>query len=225
VPTVTTADPAPDPARRGPGRPPRLSVDARRVVVLDAAVELFAAGGRSGTTVEAVAARAGVQKPTVYRLWPSKDELFEAAVAHEVERLAALTDELYTASAALPPFERALERAAGLVADVERRPAAYLLLVHAFHSWPETAHQRAESVRRTVVEVIERHTVADLAGAGLDLGDRATHLIATTTFTLTVMTVELILHEGWDGPDLAADLARSILACIAALAGAAAAGG
>jgi AcrR family transcriptional regulator len=47
---------------------------------LTAALEEFAERGYAGLSVEAVAARAGVNKTTVYRRWPAKVDLVEAAL-------------------------------------------------------------------------------------------------------------------------------------------------
>jgi AcrR family transcriptional regulator len=46
--------------------------------ILDAALKVFADTGYSGTTMDAVAAEAGVTKPTLYSYFPSKDSLFQA---------------------------------------------------------------------------------------------------------------------------------------------------
>ena len=46
--------------------------------ILDAALTVFAASGYSGTTMDAVAAEAGVTKPTLYSYFPSKESLFQA---------------------------------------------------------------------------------------------------------------------------------------------------
>ena len=54
---------------RKPGRP--RSEHARRAV-LAAAGELLVGGGMAAVTMEAVAARAGVSKVTVYKWWPSR---------------------------------------------------------------------------------------------------------------------------------------------------------
>jgi AcrR family transcriptional regulator len=62
---------------RRPGRP--RSEQAEQAII-DAALELFGERGVEGVCVEAVAARAGVGKATIYRRWPSKEELLMAAL-------------------------------------------------------------------------------------------------------------------------------------------------
>lgn len=57
-------------ARRG-----RPRNDACTDEILQATIELVAEVGLAGMTVDAVAARAGVGKATIYRRWPSKEEL------------------------------------------------------------------------------------------------------------------------------------------------------
>src|SRR4051794_14503745 len=59
------------------GRP--RSEKARRAI-MDAASELLAEGGPGALTMEAVAARAGVGKPTVYRWWPDRHAVAMAAL-------------------------------------------------------------------------------------------------------------------------------------------------
>jgi AcrR family transcriptional regulator len=59
-------------APRGRGRP--RSEEAHRAI-LAAVVELMAEHGLGGLTIEAVAARAGVGKTTIYRRWETKNDL------------------------------------------------------------------------------------------------------------------------------------------------------
>ena len=54
---------------RKPGRP---RSERARQAVLAAAGELLVEGGMAAVTMEAVAARAGVSKVTVYKWWPSR---------------------------------------------------------------------------------------------------------------------------------------------------------
>jgi len=65
------------PVRRGRGRPRDPETDER---ITTAAAELMLQRGFDRTTVDDVAARAGVGKATVYRRWPSKEDLAVAAM-------------------------------------------------------------------------------------------------------------------------------------------------
>ena len=62
---------------RGRGRP--RSEEAHQAI-LAAVVELLPEQGLTGLTIEAVAARAGVGKTTIYRRWKTKNELIVAAI-------------------------------------------------------------------------------------------------------------------------------------------------
>ena len=76
--TDTVPDlPGQQPARRGRGRPRDPETDER---ITAAAAELLLLRGFDRTTVDDVAARAGVGKATVYRRWPSKEDLAVAAM-------------------------------------------------------------------------------------------------------------------------------------------------
>jgi AcrR family transcriptional regulator len=65
------------------GRPRDPDLEAR---VLDATLELVAERGLDGATIEAIAARSGVARATLYRRWPSRDALIEAAIRHAIGR-------------------------------------------------------------------------------------------------------------------------------------------
>jgi AcrR family transcriptional regulator len=59
-------------------------VDARatRGRIVEAATELLAAGGREAVSTRAVSAAAGVQAPTIYRLFGDKQGLLDAVAGH-----------------------------------------------------------------------------------------------------------------------------------------------
>jgi AcrR family transcriptional regulator len=61
---------------RGRPRDPELDT-----AILTAALELFVARGITGMSIEQVAKRAGVGKPTVYRRWSTKERLVADAIA------------------------------------------------------------------------------------------------------------------------------------------------
>lgn len=66
---------------RGPGRPREERVTR---AVLDAVVELIAEQGMGAVTMDAVAARAEVSKPAMYRRWPTKQDLILAAAESRI---------------------------------------------------------------------------------------------------------------------------------------------
>lgn len=91
---MTTSTDA-DVSRQG-GRPRDPRVDA---AIVDATLRVLADGGYSALTMEAVAARAGVGKATLYRRYAGKEQLVVDAVATlsepaEVVRGASVRDEL-----------------------------------------------------------------------------------------------------------------------------------
>jgi AcrR family transcriptional regulator len=58
----------------------RQTADQRRETVLRAAIEEFAHGGLNGTSTQAIAARAGISQPYLFRLFPNKKALFIAVL-------------------------------------------------------------------------------------------------------------------------------------------------
>jgi AcrR family transcriptional regulator len=74
---------------------PRKRVPAaeRRDALIEAAVHHFAHGGLQGTKVSAIAADVGVAQPYVFSLFPTKRDLFLAAVGRCFEKVAALFEQ------------------------------------------------------------------------------------------------------------------------------------
>jgi AcrR family transcriptional regulator len=64
-------------------RPGAARSQAARSAILAAASELIARDGYDHLTMEGIAARAGVGKPTVYRWWPSKSALIAECLMDE----------------------------------------------------------------------------------------------------------------------------------------------
>src|SRR5918998_3156234 len=58
------------------------SMDQTRLRITEAAIELHGSVGPSRTTLSAVAERAGVERRTLYRHFPTEADLFEACSAH-----------------------------------------------------------------------------------------------------------------------------------------------
>jgi AcrR family transcriptional regulator len=63
----------------------RMSAEERRESVIRAAMKEFAHGGYAGTSTEAIARRVGVSQPYLFRLFPGKQAIFQAAVIRCVD--------------------------------------------------------------------------------------------------------------------------------------------
>jgi AcrR family transcriptional regulator len=74
------------------GRRPRRARSQTERAILDSTRELLAERGVPHLTVEAVAARSGVAKTTIYRRWRGKDELALAVVIDMVEQVVRTPD-------------------------------------------------------------------------------------------------------------------------------------
>lgn len=104
----------PLPEKRLPGRPRDEALQARRrEEILDQAVQVFAKHGLPATDVQWIADASGVSKGTIYHYFPSKQELFLAAVRRGVTRLHEVVKE-------------AKVGATGPVEGIERAVTAYL---------------------------------------------------------------------------------------------------
>jgi AcrR family transcriptional regulator len=66
----------------------RVPAAERREELISAAVHEFAHGGLHGTPVERIARRVGVAQPYVFSLFPTKRDLFLAALDRSFERVA-----------------------------------------------------------------------------------------------------------------------------------------
>lgn len=115
-----------------------------RLRITEAAVALHGSVGPSRTTVAAIAEHAGVQRHTVYRHFPTDEDLFAACTAHywsqhpwpdpqsweEIaapsDRLAAALGELYGFYAAIEPMLTNVLRDADFLPVVQRALDAYL---------------------------------------------------------------------------------------------------
>ena len=122
--------------RRRVVKPP----DQRRREILAAATDLFARRGYDVTTVQAIAAKAGVAAGTVYLYFPSKEAIldalredFEAGLLDRVAEIAAAVLAEEDASGEIVTYQEVVERLLdGMVGySVEHRPAAGVFARHA----------------------------------------------------------------------------------------------
>ena len=74
-------------------RPTRLPRDQRRIQLLDAASEVFAAKGYHAAAMDDIADVAGVSKPVLYQHFPSKLDLYLALLDQSCDRLVEVVEE------------------------------------------------------------------------------------------------------------------------------------
>ena len=100
----------------GPGRPKDLS---KRRAILDAAKGLFLRNGYDGSSMDAIAAEAGVSKLTVYNHFTDKETLFSAAIEAKCEEQ--LPELLFELPDDVPLESQLVEIARGFLALVNSR--------------------------------------------------------------------------------------------------------
>ncbi|MDG4798557.1 TetR/AcrR family transcriptional regulator [Micromonospora sp. WMMD1082] len=154
----TTAD-----APRPPGRPRSVRADE---AIIEATLDLLAEGSTiEAISVEAIAARAGVGKATIYRRWPGKDALLRDALrtlkgTPPPPSGRSVRDDLITLVSAIgrnidPRAERIMPC---LVPEVNRSPEHYAL------------YQNIIEPRRAMMrEVLQRGVRDGLLRADLDI--------------------------------------------------------
>lgn len=92
-------------AKKGPGRPKDVLLPNRRKEeILDAGAKLFAQHGYRNTDMEYVAEALKIAKGTVYRYFPSKEQLFLAAADRGMQRAGDFVDTSIRADS--DPLER-----------------------------------------------------------------------------------------------------------------------
>ncbi|MFC8719686.1 TetR/AcrR family transcriptional regulator [Kitasatospora sp. NPDC057198] len=164
--------------RRGPGRPRQEHVTAS---VLDAVVELVAESGMGALTMDAVAARAGVGKPAIYRRWPTKQDLLIAAAESRIgpltvpdagdfrtELRAVLTARM--TAYRQPGVNRLLAGVIGSAAEAGAEPGAYQ--AYTARVMGETRH------------LLERGVARGDVRPDVDLGAAATLVAAALVFRM-----------------------------------------
>lgn len=92
----------------------RLALPDRRKEILTAALEVFAQYGRDGARLQQIADRAGITESYLYKIFPSKDDLYEAAVEQPIIR----------------PVERFEERIEAIRAEGEMSSATLILRIN-----------------------------------------------------------------------------------------------
>jgi AcrR family transcriptional regulator len=124
--------------------PSRQTADERRTAVLAAAISEFARSGYAGTSTEAVASRAGISQPYLFRLFGTKKNLFVATIDLVSDRI---IGELTRASEGLEG-DQAKEAMGGAYLELMQDPDLLQVQLHGFAAAPADP-DIAASCRRT----------------------------------------------------------------------------
>ena len=98
----------------------------RRQQLLDIGRRLFAERGLDGTSIEEIAAQAGVSKPVVYEHFGGKEGLYAVVVDREVDRFLAMATKLLEGEDTREKFEAA---AISLLKYIEENTDGFRILV------------------------------------------------------------------------------------------------
>jgi AcrR family transcriptional regulator len=178
-------------------RAAHLGPERRRPMVLDAAFELFLERGYDGTSMEAIARATGVTKPVVYDCYPSKEDLFNALLRREEERVLAEIAAALPAAAADDLRSTLTEGLIGFLRAVEASPRAYRVIFLGEGANAAVAGRIRRGRERQVeaVSMLVRPLLTD--GDGEEL-DRTARLIGHVTVGLAESGARVLLSEpGW----------------------------
>jgi AcrR family transcriptional regulator len=162
-PTSTSEDAAPTEARR-PGRPRDARADR---AILDATLELVAAEGLDGFSVDAVAQKAGVSKATIYRRWTSKEQMVLDAFHEKVEPMTTPDT-----GSLRGDVEQLFDDICSGMHESEKAAALIIQVLAAARSKPELEATLQETLnvrRRPLRELLERAQARGEVSADLDL--------------------------------------------------------
>jgi AcrR family transcriptional regulator len=137
-------------------RKPRADAVRNRERVLEAAKVVFNAGGPEAS-LEAVAKRAAVGIGTLYRHFPTREDLFEAVYRREVEQLSELAEQLKNAKDPVDALRRWLRSNVEFVATKKGMSAALALT---FQSSSELAAFSMDRLTKAIGSLLDRAVAA-----------------------------------------------------------------
>jgi AcrR family transcriptional regulator len=97
----------------------RMTASERRTAVLAAAITEFARAGYAGTSTDAIASRAGISQPYLFRLFGTKKDLFIATYELVSDRIIAAMTRAGTGRDGQAAMEAMGEAYTGLLQDPE----------------------------------------------------------------------------------------------------------
>ena len=186
-------------------RAAHLGPERRRPMVLDAAFELFLEHGYDGTSMEAIARATGVTKPVVYACYPSKEQLFNALLRREEERVLSEIAAALPAAAEGDLSSALTEGLTGFLRAVVASPRSYRVILLGEGANAAVA-ARIQRGRERQVEAVAMLARPLLGGEGAEL-DRSARLLGHLVVGLAEAGARALLQEeGWTPESLGREL-------------------
>ena len=173
--------------------------------MLDAARHAFVEHGYRGTSMEGIAAAAGVTKPVVYRCYANKQDLFRALLEREEQRL------LESVTAALPteldPTDLEAVLTAGfsaLFVAARAEPDSWRIVFVSEHGSEPAIARRVHRARASVVERLTEMAEPLLDEMGVKDAARKAPVLSELVASIAEGGVRLLLADGkdWTPEDL-----------------------
>lgn len=187
--------------RRPPSIRTRLTFADRRQQLLGASLMAFVSRGLELTTMDTIAAQAGVSKPLVYRHFPNR---FEALLAVVDQQAQGLLDELDLAAS--PNLSEVI---VSYFRFVGRSPAGFRLLFQMVDGSPGAARRRIQALRLHLEEAALAATLRE-AEADLEAAAAARRAGLGALLISILEGVAGALREG-DDPASRAEAVRRLL--------------
>ena len=199
-----------------------------RAGILDAAEALLRSGGSAALTTRAVAAAAGVQAPTLYRLFHDKQGLLDATAEHGLWKYVAAKSTRQQSADPLENFRRAFDLHVAFGVD---NPALYAILAapretsasdnslgllrHFVRALAAAGRLKMEESRAAaLIQAVATGTVMTLNATPSDARDMS---LATTARETLIAAITATAHSPADAPEVAAITLRANLDGLTAL--------
>jgi TetR/AcrR family transcriptional regulator len=187
--SVPFSELAPDEEERAPRRGRRK--EARPGELLDAALDLFVEKGFAPTRAEEVAARAGVSKGTLFLYFPSKEELFKAAIRENISgRFTEWEQEFAHFQGSTAEMVRYCMRVWWERIGATRASGITKLMIAEARNFPDIAAFYQQEVIRPANQLIRR-----ILQRGIDRGEFRPLDLEYTVFSIVAPMVFLIMMK------------------------------
>jgi AcrR family transcriptional regulator len=195
-------------------RAAHLGPERRRPQILDAALELFLEHGYEGTSMQALADRAGVTKPVIYSAFESKDALFRALLEREEEWILGEISSGFEGVDLANPEQTLVDGFTAFLRAVAASPGVYRLIFLQEGGGNAALGERIRAGREAQVQALATLTRSWLVARDGDDGaedlDQLAGLLGQALVGLAEAGARLLLAspDSWTPETLAAKLGR-----------------